>query len=208
MKLYHFLRKEHGLSAIRDRRVKIARISELNDPFEYIHFDTSNYVAQAVLKERKRKANQNFGLVCLSARFDDPVQWAHYGESHRGICLGFEITAPGLLKVEYVDSRTPPSGFREALDLPVPEFIRQTLSKKYKHWRYEQEHRLIVPASKTSDLIFHSFSETFCLTEVLIGAKCTLTLASLRSLLGHYSPRPSVSKMVASPSIFGMERLA
>ena len=208
MKLYHFLKKEHGLSAIRDQRIKIARIAELNDPFEYIHFDTSNYVAQAVLKERKRKANQKFGLVCLSARFDDPVQWAHYGESHHGICLGFEVAAPDLLKVEYVDSRAPPTGFREALELPLPEFLRQTLSKKYRHWQYEQEHRLIVPASKTSDLIFHSFSDNFRLTEVLIGAKCRLTPANIRSLLWHYSQRPVVSKMVASPSIFGMERLA
>src|SRR5690606_23670809 len=122
MKLYHFLKEEHGLSAIRDQQIKIARIAELNDPFEYIHFDTSGYVDRAILKERKRKANQTFGLVCLSSRYDDPVQWAHYGDSHRGTCLGFEVAARNLIKVEYVDSRTPPTEFREALDLPIPEF--------------------------------------------------------------------------------------
>ena len=207
MKLYHFLKKEHGLSALRDQRVKIARIRDLNDPFEYVHFDTSDYVTHAVLKERKRKANQEFGLVCLSARFDDPVQWAHYSDSHRGLCLGFEVSAPELIEVEYVDSRTPPAGFRDALDLPIPDFLRQTLSKKYKHWQYEQEHRLIVPARKTTDIIFHSFSDNFHLTEVLVGAKCDLSLAKIRPLLANYSPRPAVFKMAASPSIFGMERM-
>jgi len=208
MKLYHFLNKEHGLSAIRDQQIKIARIAELNDPFEYIHFDTSNYVTQAVLKERRRKANQKFGLVCLSARFEDPVQWAHYGDSHRGICLGFEVTAPDLIKVEYIESRTPPAAFRESLDLPLPEFLRQTLSKKFKHWQYEEEHRLIVPARKTTDLIFHPFSENFRLTSVMIGARSKLTFSSIRSLLGHYPQRPIISKMTASPIVFGMERLA
>src|SRR3546814_5985287 len=77
MKLYHFLKKEHGLSAIRDQRVKIARIADLNDPFEYMHFDTSGYVAQAVLKERKRKANQKYGLVCLRDALNNPPNGRH-----------------------------------------------------------------------------------------------------------------------------------
>ncbi|MCL1526844.1 DUF2971 domain-containing protein [Xanthomonas nasturtii] len=208
MKLYHFLRQEHGLSAIRDQRIKIARIAELNDPFEYIHFDTTGYVARAVLKERKKKANQKFGLICLSTRYDDPVQWAHYGDSHRGMCLGFEVSSPDLIQVEYVDSRTPPAGFRAALGLSIPQFLRQTLSKKFKHWQYEQEHRLIVPATKTTDLIFHAFSDAFRLSEVLIGARSTLTSVDIRRLLGHFPQRPNISKMTSSPDTFGMVRLS
>lgn len=206
MKLYHFLRQEHAISAIRDQKIKIARIAELNDPFEYIHFETSNYFTHAVLKERKRRANQKFGLICLSARFDDPVQWAHYGDAHRGVCLGFEVAAPGLIEVEYLDSRTPPAQFREALDLPLAQFLRDTLSKKFNHWQYEREHRLIVPARKTTDLIFHPFCETFCLTEVLLGARSNLSARVIRPLLTHYAERPSISKVRASPLVFGMER--
>ncbi len=208
MKLYHFLKDEYGLSAIRDKQVKIARIAELNDPFEHIHYDTKNYVARYVLKERKRKANQNFGLVCLSARFEDPVQWAHYGDSHRGICLGFEVDESNLIKVEYVESRSPLTEFHDALNIPLANFLREALCKKYKHWQYEQEHRLIVPARKTSELIFHPFSDSFLLTEVLVGARSKRTLASVRSLLNHYPRRPLVSKMEASPSAFCMERMA
>lgn len=207
MKLYHFLKEEYGLTAIRDQRLKIARISELNDPFEYIHFDTSNYVSQAVLKERRRKANQRFGLICLSARFDDPVQWAHYGDAHRGICLGFEVADADLIKIEYVDARASLAEFRESLDLSLPEFLRQQLSRKFKHWQYEQEHRLIVPASKTTDLIFHPFSESLRLTDVMIGARSRLTYARIRALIRHYPQPPAISKMRASPTAFAMERL-
>ena len=207
MKLYHFLKEEHGLSAIRDQQIKIARISELNDPFEYFHFDTSNYVTQTVLKERRRKANQRFGLVCLSSRFDDPVQWAHYGDSHRGICLGFEVANADLIKVEYVDSRASLLEFRESLDLPLRDFLRQALSKKFKHWQYEQEHRLIVPASKTNDLIFHPFSSSFLLTDVMIGARSKLTFAGIRARIRHYSQPPAIAKMTASPVAFAMEHL-
>jgi len=207
MRLYHFLKEEHGLSAIRDQRIKIARISELNDPFEHIHFDTSNYVTQAVLKERRRIANQRFGLVCLSARFDDPVQWAHYGDSHRGICLGFEVADADAIKVEYIDSRTSDFDFRESLDLSLPDFLRHALSKKFKHWQYEQEHRLIVPARKTTDLVFHPFSASFRLTDVMIGARSNLTFASIRARIKSYPQPPAIYKMKASPVAFAMEHL-
>jgi hypothetical protein len=36
MRVYHFTKAVHGLEAIRRRRLKIARISELNDPFEFL----------------------------------------------------------------------------------------------------------------------------------------------------------------------------
>ncbi len=206
MKLFHFLKEEHGLSAIRDQRIKIARISELNDPFEFIHFDTSSYVTQTVLKERRRKANQRFGLICLSERFDDPVQWAHYGDSHRGMCLGFEVAEANLIKVEYVESRASLDIFRNSLDLSIAEFLRQALSKKFKHWQYEQEHRLIVPASKTTSLIFHPFSEEFRLTDVLIGSRSKLTFPGIRALTRNCPHRPAIAKMRASPSAFAMER--
>ena len=207
MRLYHFLKAEHALSAIRDQQIKIARIAELNDPFEHIHFDTTNYVTHAVLKERKRKSNQKFGLICLSARFDDPVQWAHYGDSHRGVCLGFEVTTPDLIEVQYLDSRTPPAEFLESLALPIAQFCREAISKKFKHWEYEQEYRIIVPARKTTDLIFHPFSEYLRLTEVLIGARSNLSFARIRPLLEPYAQRPGLSKMQVSSSKFTVDRL-
>ena len=34
MRLYYFTGQKYGLDAIRNRRLKVARIDELNDPFE------------------------------------------------------------------------------------------------------------------------------------------------------------------------------
>lgn len=36
MRLYHFTSQKFGLLALKDRRLKIARINELNDPFEFL----------------------------------------------------------------------------------------------------------------------------------------------------------------------------
>jgi len=42
MRLYHFLNAEYGLLDIRHRRLKIARINELNDPFEFLGVATKS----------------------------------------------------------------------------------------------------------------------------------------------------------------------
>ena len=42
MRLYHFIKKEHGLENVQERRLKIARIAELNDPFEFAAVDLSD----------------------------------------------------------------------------------------------------------------------------------------------------------------------
>jgi hypothetical protein len=36
MRVYHFLKPEHALAAIRDQRLKLAEIDKLNDPFEFL----------------------------------------------------------------------------------------------------------------------------------------------------------------------------
>ncbi len=42
MIVYHFTSSEFALKALRDRRLKIARINELNDPFELCAADFTN----------------------------------------------------------------------------------------------------------------------------------------------------------------------
>ena len=112
-----------------------------------------------------------------------------------------------VIKVEYIDSRTSDFDFRESLDLSLPDFLRHALSKKFKHWQYEQEHRLIVPARKTTDLVFHPFSASFRLTDVMIGARSNLTFASIRARIKSYPQPPAIYKMKASPVAFAMEHL-
>lgn len=36
MRVYHFIKLEHGLDSLRDKRLKISLIDKLNDPFELL----------------------------------------------------------------------------------------------------------------------------------------------------------------------------
>ena len=44
------------------------------------------------------------GLVWFSANWNNPVQWSHYADHHRDLCLGFKVTAQAH-KVAYVSER-------------------------------------------------------------------------------------------------------
>ena len=206
MRLYHFLKAEYGISAIKDCRLKVARLAELNDPFEGFHTDTGNYMSQFLLKERRRVANQRHGVLCFSKDYRNPVQWAHYADSHRGFCLGFEVTEDDLIEVDYVNGRSSLAELISVIDIPPREFLRFMLSRKYSHWSYEKEVRKIVPIPlKSKEPVFYNFKESIRLTDVVIGCRNTAPMKSIRSILRAYSPAPRVIRVRPSASAFEMQ---
>jgi hypothetical protein len=36
--------------------------------------------------------DENFGVICLSDKNDDLLMWAHYGDRHSGLCIGFDFS--------------------------------------------------------------------------------------------------------------------
>ena len=80
-------------------------------------------------------------MLCFSEDWKDPVMWAHYGDKHRGVCLGFNLDRTLVEKVQYEDKRLIEAlknaeGKTDLLDAPMKEKLRVT---KFKSWSYEQE---------------------------------------------------------------------
>ena len=107
MRFYHFTNAENGLDDLEQKHLKIARIKDLNDPFEVMGVDLSNPENRRVLEELKAHYNEEIGLLCFSKNWDNPVQWAHYADKHKGLCLGFDVADDFLAEVTYEDERLP-----------------------------------------------------------------------------------------------------
>jgi hypothetical protein len=117
MRVYHFMKGVYGLDAIRHRRLKIARIVELNDPFEFLQVASVNPRTRARYQYVKRALSEYMGLLCFSENWSSPVQWGHYADSHRGICLGFDVGKSAEMKeIRYVKSRIAPESTRYEVD--------------------------------------------------------------------------------------------
>jgi hypothetical protein len=185
MRVYHCLNSKYGLQNIRRRRMKVATINELNDPFEFLAVaPKSRALRDAFAQVKAEFAKKNRGLLCFSSDWKNPVQWSHYADNHRGLCLGFDVTAE-LVPVTYTSRRLTP----DLAALRVRAHMLKLLTSKFSHWRYEKEHRLFVDLDlKTKDkktgLYFFLFCEEVALREVIIGVNSTITEAEVLKAIG------------------------
>jgi hypothetical protein len=194
MRAYYFTSAVHGLAAMRDRRLKVARIHELNDPFEFLGVELSDREFRKVLTATKRQLSERNGLLCFSKSWRHPMLWAHYADKHRGVCLGFDVNAEKLEHVSYVNSRFPRP------DNPRSEaFVHKLLYTKFAHWSYEDEYRLYVSLNdQENGLYFVPFSDELTLRQVIVGSESPLTrtdvsgaLGALASTVEQFKARPA-----------------
>ena len=183
MDLYHFTTARHGLDAIDRRRLKIATIQNLNDPFELLCADMSDPKFRKEMHVWKASMSARCGMLCFSESWQNPVQWSHYADRHRGICLKFQVAEKMVRKVTYDDARTVEDAAKLIKNRTTdPEAVIRMMSTKFKHWSYEAEWRAYV-ALRRSDpvtgLYFQTFNDDLKLVEVILGAACEVKRADV-----------------------------
>jgi hypothetical protein len=91
-------------------------------------------------EEMYRRLCQQYRVYCLSEIHNSQLMWAHYADSHKGICLEFDASKPpftrrdGATKVIY--SKTYP-----AYDMVNVGY--EPLVTKSDEWAYEAEWRIV-----------------------------------------------------------------
>lgn len=174
------------MSSIGLGRLKVARFSDLNDPFELMALNFRERRTRQVVLDFKNTYDSHTGLLCFSADWKSPVLWSHYGSRHAGICLGFNLTKTLAQFVRYEDERI----LAQLGENPDPAAIDQELQElllctKYRHWQYEQEVRVFVlleNAVREGRLHFRAFDQDLHLAEVILGPLCSLSLDAVRDL--------------------------
>lgn len=198
IRVYHITSAEYGVGNIGLARLKVARFSDLNDPFELMALNFRERRVRNVVRSFRNAYDANTGLLCFSADWTDPVLWSHYGSKHRGICLGFNVQRSRAQEVRYEDERI----LAELQETGEPMTIGQDLQElllctKFRHWHYEQEWRVFVSLEdlpKEGNLHFYPFDENVQLAEVILGPQCQLSLDAVRKLTWVLYPNVSVIK--------------
>ena len=188
MQVFHFVSARYGLDDIRNRRLKIALIPELNDPFELMSIDLSDAELRPRFRSFKATLSKDNGLLCFSSKWSNPVLWSHYAERHRGLCLGFQVRDDIAKGVSYTAKRL----IKEAEAIRNPGAINEALVQrllftKFAHWRYESEVRAYVHIDqKDSETghYFYEFSDSLSLTHVILGCQSEISRAEVSDALG------------------------
>lgn len=208
MRVYNLTTAEHAINNIKNKRLKVARFDQLNDPFELLAVDLASKDLRAAFRAKKSQINSEEGLLCFTKNWRNPLLWSHYAEKHAGICLGFDVPESlltpvryiaGLQKVNLPDSKT--------TDQTIKKFFHRLRFTKFKGWTYEEEMRQIVKLHETQlhkGLHFVPFSDELCLREVILGPRCTQDFDSVRRLVEGFPQVVYVTKARIAFTIFGV----
>ncbi|MBW3503334.1 DUF2971 domain-containing protein [Pseudomonas sp. NKUCC02_KPG] len=197
VRVYHFLNAKYGIEGLQQRRLKVARLLELNDPFEFCCFDFSEKGFRDDMSGFKKIMAAGMGFICCSRSYSSPVQWAHYANKHKGICLGFDVDEDLCLPVNYVSERmdvNSPSN----LIASEQEIFMTMISTKFDHWRYEDEVRFPVHFHQDIPLaekVFYSIGSVLQLRQVIVGCDLNIKMSEVLDAAKGYGGEVEVLKV-------------
>ncbi len=105
-------------------------------------------LANNLLNKMSATAFDDFlGVCCFSEMADIPLMWAHYANSHKGICLEFANDQPCFIR----DNIIPVNYYSEYPEFVIQDensnnlymFLMQLIASKSYDWDYEYEWRAI-----------------------------------------------------------------
>ncbi len=163
--------EQAALRTLESFSLRIGRISQMNDPFEWTIGAES--VSPAILEEHgaisalanlvesqdQKTFHEQFwqearGFIsfCHPDKSRCPLMWSHYADAHRGIMLEFQTSGGTLANVQKVDYDQPRPHFtademtslRVSASTALLDLGEQIALRKSPAWKHEREYRLIL----------------------------------------------------------------
>jgi len=175
-RIYKFTSAEHTISSMKNKRLKASTICDLNDPFDLNPVDVTDPAIRAAVEKCFEHFWKTRAILCFSRNWDNLLMWSHYGKSHGGVCLGFDVaeSEPGA------DYDTDVHYQPNVLQIRCPgdvnlNLVERMLRTKHDSWSYEQEVRMFVGLNDPPDANGRNwieFGSQLVLKEVIIGVNC------------------------------------
>lgn len=189
MRLYYMTKLETAEKHILPEwRMKLSTFDKVNDPFELLCADQGDKLQKQILKVLREHWTKRLGFISFSAHWRSPLMWAHYAESHAGVCLGIDVTEEDKIrKMVYEPERL--KGLFEASKPNAgadEESLLKVLTTKYKQWEYEDEWRIFAnldDRDPRTGMYYVDFGPTMFLREIIVGARCAKPVGELAKLV-------------------------
>jgi hypothetical protein len=195
--------------------LKVSLIADLNDPFELLAASVGPSNMRQAMKTLREHWQKTLGILCFGKDCENPVMWAHYADKHNGLCLGFDAidNTEHLRKVEYVRDRLKgtlmdDTGKLKRGNKESEEFLVKILTTKFKDWSYEKEYRLFsnLETRDPDGRYYFDFNDQLTLRQVMLGARCEMTVPDVARLVKDPVRPVYVFKMRAAFNTFRIVR--
>lgn len=167
---------------IKNRKLKISTLDDLNDPFEFLPYSFDNPNSRRLWDKTRQKCFDGKGIICFCRGWQNPVVWSHYAKNHTGLALGFDVPSDVTLEVKYRKSRKKVKNINTLTAKQRERLVEESMSTKYLHWRYEDEVRVFTRCSDQcpiTGLFFKDFDFDLSLSEIIIGPRSNLSTSEI-----------------------------
>jgi hypothetical protein len=155
---------------------------------------------EKLINKVAKRVTQKKGLACFMSNCENLLMWAHYANSHKGVCLKFDV-------LEDLDFFSPAKKVIYTKDYPEydyltnkDDFVNQMFFTKSEDWKYEEEVRILKDNKGNFKFIPN------CLKEVIFGCKIPEgDKKTLVKIIGNYYPNAKLTQAVKHDSKFGLE---
>ena len=174
MRVFKFLSAKWAKEAVLQQRLKISLLTALNDPWDGHGLRFSSELHKGAWGRTLSQLAQSKGILCFSREWDDPVQWSHYGDQHRGIVLGFDASPEYCMEMIYRKDLADFDRLTGTAENDRVKHILTIFSIKYTNWQYEKEVRMFVGIDDPDDEsghFFKKFDQDLSLKEIIFGAR-------------------------------------
>lgn len=171
MILYKYVSFESGIKILTDNTIGFSCLNDFNDPFESTAFgfkDRDGFLTQSVQNGAFRNNfSKKYASLSLTTNPLNPLMWAHYGASHTGLVIGFDVDDAGFNDDGFVIKahqgtmhyfeQEPENNYLPtqndllnigndgyySLDKSCGHLLRRAFLHKQICWEYEQEVRVV-----------------------------------------------------------------
>lgn len=160
----------------------------------------SNFDFETLLNKIAKRVAQKKGIACFMSNCDNLLMWAHYADSHKGICLKFDI-------LEDLHFFSPAKKVNYTKDYPnynylkdKDDFVNHMFFTKSEEWSYEGEVRVLKDKKDN-----YTFRES-ALKEVIFG--CNIAKGDKKTLIKiirQYYPQTVLKQAVKNNSMFKLQ---
>lgn len=136
----------------------------------YKEFDDQCARYQYCINREMESIRHDTLIYCFAGNNNSLLMWSHYADSHKGVCIEFEVelAEKDLIKVDYSDKKANFDIYTVASIILALEFIKKPFNggdrefnskimkpfyTKSKEWSYEQEFRYIF-STKSPERVF------------------------------------------------------
>jgi len=208
MILYKYLSYDAGIKILKTNSIGFRNPIDFNDPFELAatpyspdYKKNTDFMKKINPLIRKRQWSKKTAVLSLTRQPMNPLMWAHYGENHKGIVIGFNVNLDiftsmenNIIPVQFgsvIYTATKPKDFAFKDEHIKPgnlssfepsrlEQLQRIFLYKSAHWSYEEEVR-VVKSTQNPELskiqtnneipLYTAHLEPNCISEIYFGIR-------------------------------------